>query len=53
MSNKQIERNDLIYKVRQEGKSLGEIAKMFGITRERVRQITAKIEEMRRVKGAE
>ena len=40
MSKKLIERNDLICSIRKEGKSLGQIAKMFGLTRERVRQIS-------------
>lgn len=40
MSKKLTERNKLICDIRKEGKSLGQIAKMFNLTRERIRQIS-------------
>ena len=51
MSSKQVDRNKLIHIVRKEGKTLEAVARMFGVTRERVRQICAKLDEMERVNG--
>lgn len=39
------ERDVVIYNLRKGGKTLQAIADMFGVTRERIRQICAKLEE--------